>query len=179
LGEEEEDENYLPGKEDEAEESSGTESEDEEEESEELTAKQKRIKEKLDLDPRYEINRQRALKKHRHIVARVEEDGQEWKNTSDNDLGDIIQDDEGGRFRLVEDEAGSIVELPGGAYYDTETKQSFKKVRKLKGKSALPYRDGEIPVRATKMRHLESDGDDGEEVSDDGEEVSGDGEEVA
>lgn len=101
LGEEEEDEDHSPGKEDEgqedneAEESSGTESEDKGE-GKELTAEQKRIKTKLDLDTRYEINRQRALEEHRHIVAHVEEDGQEWKNTSEKDLGDIIEDDEGG-----------------------------------------------------------------------------------
>lgn len=56
LGEEEED--------NEAEESSGTESEDKGK-GKELTAEQKRIKTQLDLDTRYEINRQRALKKHR------------------------------------------------------------------------------------------------------------------
>ena len=58
----------------------------------------------------------------------------------------------------MENKADSIVELPGVACYDNKTKQSFKKVRKLKGKPALPYRDGEIPVEATKTGQLESDG---------------------
>ena len=84
----------------------------------------------------------------------------------------------------MEDKAGSIVELPGVAYYDTRTKQSFKKVRKLKGKSALPYRDGEIPVKATKMGQLESDGydeegvDDRKDGGDDEKDGGDDGEEV-
>ena len=177
MGEEEEDQDYSPGEEDEgqedneAEESSGTESEDEGGDKE-LTEEQERVKARLDLDPHYEINRQRALKKHRHIVARVEEDGQEWKDVSDKDLGDIIKDDKGGRFRLVEDKAGSIVELFRGAYYDSKTGESFRKVHKFKEKSALPYRDGEIPVKATKMGQLGSNGHDGEEVGDEGEEVA-------
>jgi hypothetical protein len=183
LGEDQEDQDYSLSKEDEgqedseAKESSGTESEDEGE-GKELTEEQKRVKAKLELDPHYEINRQRALKKHRHIVARVEEDGQEWKNASDKDLGDIIKDDKGGRYRLVEDKAGSIVELSGGGYFDTKTGQSFRKAHKFKEKSALPYKVGEIPVKATKMGQLESDGHDGEEVDDDGEEIDDDGEEV-
>ena len=111
-----------------------------------MTARQKRIRAKLDLDPRYLKNRQRALKKHNQIAARIEEDGQVWKDMPDEALGDIANDDEGGWFRLVEDKEGSIVKQPGGTYYDTKTKQSFKKVRKFEEMSASPYADGEIPV---------------------------------
>lgn len=75
-----------------------------------MTAEQTRIKAKLDLDSRYLANRERALKKHNHITARIEEDGKAWKDMPDEALGDIVEFDQGGRYRLVEDKAGSIVE---------------------------------------------------------------------
>ena len=101
------------------------------------------------------------MKKHYHLIDRVEADDEKWRDKEDEELGDIIKEDDGGFFRLIPDDNGTIVRDPDGQYQDIATGQRFKTSTLPEGRrqELIWNRGVGIPVRATRSGNR----DEGEE----------------
>lgn len=122
-------------------------------------------------------SRERALKRTNNMLRRVVSvvtsplfsaanifsplqyaDNHHLKNLTDEDqIKDLIPEDEGGRFDLIPDKRGSIIDLGGGVFRDSKSRQVYKKVKpgekseaKGEGKSVVHVGD------STKKAELKS-----------------------
>lgn len=76
-------------------------------------------------DSRSRLHRERGLKKHLHVVKRVEMDDMPFKDKTDEELGDIILPDKEGSPRLLPDEKGGVVSTGDKTFRDKRARVEY------------------------------------------------------
>ena len=66
------------------------------------------------IDHEATARRRHRMKQHFHRLDRVEVDNMEWMDKKDDELGDILKEDRGGRYVLIPDINGTIIKGEDG-----------------------------------------------------------------